>query len=190
MGINCHWRKDNITSLIRPCIYNKGKVAWMGVRYGKTKAEVMALNYNETDDVLGFQKHGCLQYCLIPEGFVINLFLSVKNDAVDRAYLFDNIDKLSNNIEIEIEKLNKYNFLWNITDEKEKFTLDIKDCRGNQFIQFLKKYDKPGRESYLEIFYPPDDPCLSNEDILCNEILRCIKLLLPIYNNLVYRPKV
>ena len=35
LDIDCHWNPNNITSLIRPCQYNKGRVAWLGVRYGK-----------------------------------------------------------------------------------------------------------------------------------------------------------
>ena len=44
LGVNCHWRKDNISSLIRPCMYNHYRVNWMRGRYGKTEDEVKGLN--------------------------------------------------------------------------------------------------------------------------------------------------
>ena len=34
---------ETLTSLIRPCQYNKGRVAWLGVRYGKNEYEIKEL---------------------------------------------------------------------------------------------------------------------------------------------------
>jgi HKD family nuclease len=40
MGIACHKREDNITSLITPCVFNHHTVAWNGVRYGKHRKKL------------------------------------------------------------------------------------------------------------------------------------------------------
>jgi HKD family nuclease len=64
LGVYCHWNPKHISSLIRPCEYNRGRVGWLGIRYGKSKKEVDVLNQyldaNEKDEIKGFQKHACL----------------------------------------------------------------------------------------------------------------------------------
>ena len=190
MGIECHWRTENITSLINPCIFNKGMVGWMGIRYGKTKNEVTALNFNAEDSTIGFQKHACLQYCIIPSGFEINLFLAVKHDAIDRAYMHENLKKLQPKIEKEIYKLKGYGMKWEIYDEEmdEYFIFDIDNEDEDTFCEYFKKNDKDGRESFLKLFYEADDIRIESIDNICNEIIKYLKILLPLYNTMVYRP--
>jgi uncharacterized protein YktB (UPF0637 family) len=193
LGISCHKRPDNVTSLIIPSVYNHYMVAWMGVRYGKTPKEIDALNYGaEKDDIYGFQKHGCLQFCLVDNGFEVNLFFAVKNDAVDRDYIGENIKKLKPKIEIELEKLQGYGMKWVINDDftGERFYFDIDTQASSAFFDYFKKYDQPGRESYLLVYYPPDDEVLKTLDDICIEVLETIKLLVPLYNTMVYRPQV
>ena len=189
MGIECHWRPENITSLINPCVFNKGRVGWMGIRYGKTKGEVAALNFNAEDLTIGFQKHACLQYCIIPSGFEINLFLAVKHDAIDRAYLHENLKKLQPKIEKEIAKLKGYSMTWEIYDEEidENFTFDIDNEDDGSFCEYFKKNDRDGRESFLKLLYEADDSRIENIDSIGKEIVKYIKVLLPLYNSMVYR---
>lgn len=191
MGIECHWRAENITSLIKPCVYNKGRVGWMGVRYGKTKDEVMALNHNAEDLTIGFQKHACLQYCIVPTGFEINLFLAVKHDAIDRAYMHEQLYRLKPKIEKELVKLKGNNMTWEIYDEElsKAFSFDIDSEDEANFCNYFKKYDQDGRESFLKIFYEADDHKIKSIDNICKEIIKYIKLLLPLYNSMVFRPK-
>ncbi|MDA8227753.1 MAG: phospholipase D family protein [Desulfitobacterium hafniense] len=195
LGVNCHWNPKHVTSVIRPCVYNKGRVGWLGIRYGKTKKEVDILNqwldYKEKDEIKGFQKHGCLQFCIVPKGFEINLFLAVRHDAIDRAYVQEKMDQLEPRITKEISKLQGYGMTWEIyndaTDEYHYFEIDNEEAEG--FCKFIQKYDRDGFESYLKLFYPADDKALSNIDSISDEIINYITLLKPLYNAMVWRPK-
>ena len=37
-NLHNHWRNENITSLIYPCVFNLGRVNWLGIRYGRSKS--------------------------------------------------------------------------------------------------------------------------------------------------------
>lgn len=196
LGINCHWNPKNISSMIKPCEYNRGKVGWIGVRYGKTKKEVDVVNEclgkNEKDEIKGFQKHGCLQYCIVPEGFEINLFLAVRHDAIDRAHVQEKMSQLKPRITKEISKLQGYEMTWEIHNEAadEYYSFDIDNDDPEDFCKFLLKYDRDGCESYLKIFYPANDDALYDIDSISYEITTYIKMLMPLYNALVWRPQV
>ena len=186
-----HWRKSNITSLITLNQYNFYRVAWMGVRYGKSKEQIDELNYGagKGDDIFGFQKHACLQYCIASNGFEVNLFHAVKNGAVDRGYLDKNLEKLAPKIIEEVEKLKGEGCYWTITgdglDEPEYFYFDDED--GESFINYYKKYDKEGRESFLSYYLEPDDEVLEDIDSISEFILEKFEKLLPLYNLLSLR---
>lgn len=196
LGVNCHWNQKNISSILKPCEYNRGKVGWIGVRYGKTKKEVDAVNEflgkNEKDEIKGFQKHGCLQFCIVPNGFEINLFLAVRHDAIDRGHVQDNMNQLKSKITKEISKLQGYEMTWEIYNEAvdEYYSFDIDKDDPEDFCKFLFKYDRDGCESYLKIFYPADDEALYDIDSISFEITTYIKMLMPLYNVLVWRPPV
>lgn len=196
LNINSHWNPQHITSVIYPCEYNKGRVNWLGVRYGKTKSEIdvlnMHLDHNDKDEVRGFQKHGCLQYCIVPEGIEINLFLAVKHDAIDRAHIQDNMKKLQPKIEVELQKLKGYGMKWQIYNEydDEWNTFDIDNQNANEFCGFLRKYDIDGSRSCLVILYDADDERIKTKDNLCKEIIRNFNLIISLYNVMVWRPKI
>lgn len=194
LGIAHHKRKDNITSLIIPHPINQNSVGWLGVRYGKTPPEVDVLNMgkDKDDDIYGFQKHGCLQYSIGSEGFEINLFLAVRHDAIDRAYLHENLVKLKKKIESELAKLKGYGMEWviwnNDIDEPIVFDIDSEDT--TTFCDFFKENDTDGRESFLRKYYEPDNDILKTKETISAEIIKVMKILLPLYNAMVWRPRV
>jgi len=194
LGIAHHKRKENITSLIIPHPINQYSVGWLGVRYGKTPPEVDLLNMgkDKDDDIYGFQKHGCLQYSIGSEGFEINLFLAVRHNAIDRAYLHDNLGKLKPKIESELKKLKGYGMEWMIWDSTidDPIVFDVDSENPAAFCDFFIENDRDGRESYLRKYYEPDDAILQTKDTISEEILRIMKILLPLYNTLVWRPRV
>lgn len=196
LGLNCHWSSNNITSLIKPCVYNKERVGWIGIRYGKTKKEVDILNQGlsskEKDEIKGFQKHGCLQFCIVPSGFEINLFLAVRHDAIDRAHVQEHIIQLAPNITKEIYKLKGNGMSWEIYNDetKEHCVFNIDSDRADDFCKFLKKYDRNDCESYLKLFFKPDDENLIDINSISDNIIYYMTLLNPLYNTMVWRPKV
>jgi len=193
MGIQCHKRSANITSAIVPSEWNRGKVVWLGIRYGKTSREIDIINAGakkDDDNIYGFQKNGCLQYSIGGGGFEINLFLAVRNDAVDRAYLHENLQGLESEIISCMDKIKGKNMEWVIENESGEeliFEVDEKDVKD--FCKWFEENDKEGRLSYLRKSYWPDDKILKNINTIGIEIVANIKLLLPLYNTLVWRPK-
>ncbi|OUN51697.1 hypothetical protein B5G18_12505 [Clostridium perfringens] len=191
-NIHCHWITQNITSLIRPCEFNFGRVGWIGVRYGKSKEEIDILNIGSSkNESLGFQKHSCLQFSIIQNGFEINLFHAVRRDAVDRGYLHENINKLKDKIIIELDKLKGEGFKWIIHtgEENKDYVFNIDDEKSEDFIKFYNRYDEEGRESYLSYYLEPDDYRLENIDSISKVVVEKMKLLVPLYNLLAFRIK-
>lgn len=194
IGIAHHKRKENITSLIVPHPINQYSVGWLGVRYGKTPSEIDIVNMgkDKDDDIYGFQKHGCLQYSISSKGFEINLFLAVKHNAIDRDYLHNHLKEFKPKIEKELINLQGQGMEWIICDSTENkqdiFNIDEKDPK--EFYDYFKNHDMDGRESFLRKLYEPDDEILKNKDTICSEILRMMKMLLPLYNTIVWRPSI
>jgi hypothetical protein len=193
LGIACHKDKDYITSVIFPCKYNHYSVGWLGVRYGKTPREVDVLkaDKDKNDGAYSFQKHGCLQFSIGSEGFDVNLFLAVRHDAVDRLYLHQKLDELKPRIESELRKLRGEGMEWVIwdTEANQSITFDVDNNSPAAFCDFFEANDQDGRESYLRKFYAPYDEILISKDAICTEVLRVMKLLLPLYNTVVWRPE-
>ena len=196
LGLDCHWNPKHISSMIRPCEYNRGRVGWLGIRYGKSKKEVDVVNQwldaNEKDEIKGFQKHGCLQFCIIPDGFEINFFLAVRHDAIDRAHVQEKMNQLKPLIKKEIQKLKGYGMVWEIYNEEtdDYYVFQIDDEDANEFCNFLQKYDKDGCTSYLKLYYTVDDDALVDIKSICKEIITYFKKLIPLYNAMVWRPPV
>ena len=195
LGVECHWNPDHITSMTRPCEFNKFKVAWMGVRYGKKKKEIDLLNQcleqRDRDEIKGFQKHGCLQFCIVPGGFEVNLFLAVRHDAVDRMHIKDRMPQLRQSITEEIRKLQGHHMTWEICTEglSEYDSFDIDNEEPEDFCDFLKK-DHDGCESYLRLFFEADDETLKTSDTIADAVVYYFELLAPLYNAMVWRPPV
>ena len=195
LGVECHWNPDHITSMTRPCEFNKFKVAWMGVRYGKKKKEIDLLNQcleqRDRDEIKGFQKHGCLQFCIVPGGFEVNLFLAVRHDAVDRMHIKDRMPQLRQSITEEIRKLQGHHMTWEICNEglSEYDSFDIDNEEPEDFCDFLKK-DHDGCESYLRLFFEADDEILKTSDTIADAVVYYFELLAPLYNAMVWRPSV
>lgn len=187
LGINCHWRKENISSLIRPCMYNHYSVDWMGVRYGKTEDEVKGLNVgvSSKDEELGFQKHACIQYAISPYGFEVNLFHSVPKEAIDRDYLHKKLIELDfrQSLEEELYKLKGYGFTWSIGSEE--FSFDDNDI--SEFCDFYLEHDCEGKFSSLSVLFAPDDDEIKDLYSICEVVKKYVKMLVPLYNLVSYR---
>jgi hypothetical protein len=194
LNLSCHWRKDNITSLIRPCVYNKGEVGWMGVRYGKSEVEIKTLNAGtqSKDEEFGFQKHACLQFSISSYGFEVNLFHAVSHDAVDRDYVHKMIgdNNYKKRIIGEIENLKGNNMVWKIfdtvnNDVEQQFVIDSENPKD--FIDFYKHYDIDGKESFLSYFVEPDNPQLKDTNSISSMILKKFPLYIPLYKLMAFR---
>lgn len=187
LDIDCHWNPNNITSLIRPCKYNKGKVEWLGVRYGKNEYEIKELNNNLTnkDEELGFQKHACIQYAIGASGFEVNLFHSVPNDAVDRGVIHNRLMDKSyrKKIENELRKLRGHGFYWNI--DGERFSIDNDDI--NTFYEYYIRNDCEGKFSSLCKFFEPDCIEIKDKNSICDVVTKYIEILIPLYNLVSFR---
>ena len=193
-NLNHHWRPENITSLIRPCDYNKGKVGWMCIRYGKTKYEVLELNKGvlSKDEEFGFQKHACLQFIIYKDGFDISLFHAVPHDAIDRSYVHGKVldNSFKRKLINEIKSLKGNEFVWHITDSNtdERYAYNIDDENPKYFIDFYNEYDMDGKESFLAFSLTPDDKKLKTINSLSKLILNKFSMLLPLYSLIAYRP--
>ena len=187
LDIDCHWNPNNITSLIRPCQYNKGRVAWLGVRYGKNEYEIKELNTNLTnkDEELGFQKHACIQYAIGSYGFEVNLFHSVPHDAVDRGVMHKRLmDKVyRKKIEDELRKLRGHGFYWDI--DGEQFSIDNDDI--STFYDYYISNDCEGKFSSLCKFFEPDDIEIKDKKSICDVVIKYVELLIPLYNLVSFR---
>jgi HKD family nuclease len=203
LNLNRHWSKKHITSLLNPSWYNHGRVSWIGIRYGKQRKEVQFLNtvYNYRDKQLmgdddgygNFQKHACMQFSFLQEGVSVGLFHAVANGAIDRYHLEENIDKLDKVIVKHIEILKGEGFTWSIYDGKndkviKDFQIDKEDAA--KFIDFYKKHDSEGLESFCTYHVLPDDPRLRDEHTIADLIFEKILVLKPIYDTIVFRPPI
>jgi len=190
MNLHCHRRKDNITSLIRPAVYNHHSVGWLGIRYGKSPNELEILNKGaEKDEILGFQKHSCLQFSITKRGFEINMFHAVPNDAVDRVHVHSKLADMAfvDNIIDKINCLKGNNLFWNIYENDTRIEFDIDNENGASFIDFYRKHDMSGRESFLSYSLEPDDPRIKDLHSIASLVVSKIKLLLPLYQAMSLR---
>lgn len=153
---------------------------------------VMNAGKEKEDDMYCFQKHGCLQLSIGNDGFDINLFLDVRHGAVDRAYLHEKLAEPKPKIESELVKLKGHGMEWVIGDNATDitFTFYIDSEYPSVFCDFFKANDMEGRESYLRKYYEPDDAVLLTKETIGDEIQRVIKILLPLYNTVVWRPPI
>jgi HKD family nuclease len=192
INLYSHYSPIHTTSLIDPSPFNHHMVSWIGVRYGKNKKEIDFINHGaEKDSGIGFQKHACLQFSINPKYFEINLFHAVSSDAFDRMYLQENMHKLKDKIIFELKKLKGQGLQWVIyeyaTNNEEIFDID---CRNSaEFIDFYRKHDHEGRESFLAYRLEPNDVRLKDKDSISELIIEKFNIFLPLYNILALRPQ-
>ena len=215
-----HMNTNNITSLTFPCCYNKGKVNWLGVRYGKHPADIKDLNkivepYNTTrssnDPKYTFQKHACMQVNVGYSGVDIGIFHTVPDGAVDRLYLHEHIKnndtKLLTEIENELDNLKGYGFEWNIWDTTLENT-ELPQFGGVNYPEKIYKFDTENTESFLSwydkndkagcyssmlVHFPRYDTRIDKDNIV-NTVLAIFNQLYPLYKllswNIHYTGKV
>lgn len=189
MQLYNHSNPHNTTSLIFPCEFNKGKVNWLGVRYGKSPKAIRELNKivgtRDVDDPkYAFQKHACMQVNVGYNGVDIGIFHAVPNDAIDRAYLHEHIDKndikLLDQINQELNNLKGYGFEWNIWDTnlegvelpdfggsnlpEKVYRFDVEN--GEDFISWYSKNDRAGCYSSMLVHFPRYDTRVDENHIV------------------------
>ena len=190
-----------ITSLTTPCEFNKGKVSWLGIRYGKSEQHLNLLNYgieprwksgrdNEIDK-LGFQKYACLQVDVDYSGVDVGIYHAVPHDALDRAYLHDNIDKKSSEIINALSKIRFKGYEWSIydpdTDTVEIFYFDKRPLED--FIKWYKTNDKDGTYSFMLKHFPRYDFRISR-DYIEDTCFDVINELYELYHIISWQPNI
>lgn len=194
LGLQCHKRTQNITSLIVPCDFNKNRVGWIGVRYGKSPAEVDYLNdgAGNKNDQFAFQKHACLQFSITQSGFEVNLFHAVANGAFDRKYVHEKLIKepaYKGQLVDAIQQLQGEGFVWQIYDSNtdQFFNFNVDERNSNEFIKFYTEHDQEGRESFLSYVFEPDRDEIKTIRAIEDSVLSKMKLLLPLYKLMALR---
>ena len=191
-GIYPHWNKQNITSAIIPMEFNRFKVNWLGVRYGKSHDFIKYISESIEDkaDEFSFPKHACIQYNLTPEGFEINLFHAVRHKAIDRGFLHGGIiDEKSVEIVNAIRKLKGKGYRW-IINREGSISFNIDTEKSEKFIDFYKNNDEDGYESYLCYFIVPNDTRLKDIESISELILDKIDEILALYWLLSWNGKI
>ena len=211
-----HSNPKNTTSLIFPCWYNKGKVNWLGIRYGKHPTDIRDLNKivggrSNEDPKYAFQKHACMQVNVGYNGIDIGIFHAVPKEAVDRLYLHDHIDNndttLLDKINNELAKLKGFGYEWNIWDTSLE-GVELPDFDGvnipekvykfdneneQDFISWYSKNDKSDCYSSMLVHFPRYDERISSENIV-ETIVTIFEQLYPLYKliswNIHYTGKV
>ena len=171
MDLHNHPNKKNITSMTVPCEYNKGHVNWLGVRYGKSEKHLSLLNYGLTyadkDDKLGFQKYACMQVNVCYSGVNIGIYHAVPNDALDRAYLHENIGTKADNIIAELNRIRFKGYKWSIWNPiiGEEIVFDFDNIDPKEFIDWYKINDKVGTYSSMLVHFPRNDERISADNL-------------------------
>ena len=180
IGLDHHWVDQYITSQPEPNPTNEYKVNWIGVRYFKKNTVKQIKKLKLAGDGFGAPKYSCIQFSLFDEGFTINLFHAVKNGAVDRDFLKNQMTNLNfrKRLIACIESLKGNNLVWHASNVEFKF--DKED--SSNFIEYYKENDKEGTESFLSYLIPPDDIILKDVNSICETVVEKTKLLLPMLN--------
>lgn len=194
MDLHNHPNRKNITSMTVPCEYNKGHVSWLGVRYGKSEKHLSLLNYGLTyadkEDKLGFQKYACMQVDVCYSGVDIGIYHAVPNDALDRAYLHDNIDKKADDIIAELNKIRFNGYKWSIWNPliEEEIVFDFDNIDPKEFINWYKLNDSVGTYSSMLVHFPRNDERIS-ADNLEDTCFKIFSELYGLYQLLSWQPK-
>lgn len=200
LNLSTHKSSEHITSLAYPCFFNRYRVDWLGIRYGRNARDIQDLeevinnipNYQRTreDKRLGFQKYACLQVNICYTGVEIGIFHSVPDFAVDRMYMHEHLDnkELQNKIIEEIRKLKGYGYVWEISNEDVVYPFDFDKEDPKDFIKFYKDNDKDGCWSMMLKHFPRYDERINKQNIV-NTALEIITDLKPLYELVIWKRK-
>ena len=193
IGLYNHWNDENITSSISPNMFNHYKVNWIGVRFGRSKKEIDELNNDEIKN-FSFHKYACMQFSISLECFEIGIYHAVASDAVDRKFLRqeleNNTNQIRNKIVEELKKLKGNGLEWSIwSPYKEQsniiFSLDRDDIE--KFPEFYLENDNDGSHSSIMFRFSPNDERLKTKESISELIIEKFKILLPLYNTIIWR---
>lgn len=202
LDLHNHYNPNNITSVIMPCDFNKFKVNWLGVRYGRSKRQLSQLNYGlsaynkeDKDDILGFQKYACMQINIDNAGVDVGMYFAVPHGSVDREYLRQVIlDDLKYPIIEELQKLKGFGYvwsLWNTNIDKQlipdfscinpispesSFSIDHQDVK--EFPEWWYKNDVDGCYSSMLVHFPRWDERISKDNI----VETCVRVISHLYD--------
>jgi HKD family nuclease len=189
-----HWASKRnpelITSQIIRSEYNHKRLSWICLRYGKHKKDAI-IEGSSAERYEIFIKHACMQVSVVGDGVQIGLFHATANGAIDRDYLKEGkIDTQRDKIHQEIKKLQGEKLVWHIYDPNSdksmhKFEIDKEDpyC----FVDFYKKYDKEGYESFCIYHMLPNDKHIKTKESIIQIAKEKIAKLYPLYRLMTWR---
>ncbi|MDR9855632.1 phospholipase D family protein [Paenibacillus sp. VCA1] len=187
LNLHNHWASSKnpkwTTSQIEPSSYNHDRVSWICVRYGKHKKNAL-LGGGSAEHYESFVKHACMQVTVVEDGIQIGLFHATANGAIDRNYLRSKIDSLRDEIHYQIAKLRGEQLVWHIYDPKANRTIrsfKIDEENPNDFVDFYKKYDAEGYESFCISQLQPDDENLKTVSTIVQIAKGKIEKMHPLY---------
>ena len=181
----------------RPVPYNKGKVDWMGIRYGR-KTDIDDLNFGITnkDQKIGFQKYTCFQIDVAQYGLEVGIFHAVPHDSIDRMNMHEKLrdDEFRSGLVNILKQIEGYGFVWSISpkgtgtpeDVEHIFNFDIDEIET--FPDFYEKYDVDGTYSSLLYRFPKWDRRVLKENIT-KSCLDIFDLLYPVYDYIKWKRK-
>lgn len=172
-----------ITSQISPSEFNHKRLSWICVRYGKHKNNAK-IGGGMSEHYESFIKHACMQVSVVAEGVQIGLFHATANGAIDRDYLKSNMDRLKDDLILQIDNLRGEQLVWHIYDPKsdksiKSFDIDRED--PNAFVDFYKTYDREGFESFCIYHMKPNDEHLKTKESLVRIAKEKMMKLHPLY---------
>ena len=100
-------------------------------------------------------------------GVDVGIYHAVPHQALDRAYLHQNIDKLQKRLVKEISCLKFKGYAWKIwnTEKQEEYVFDFDNRPAEEFIEWYKQYDEDGTYSSMLKHFPRYDMNISAENI-------------------------
>lgn len=187
INLHNHWASGRnpelITSQISPSEFNHKRLSWICVRYGKHKNNAK-IGGGLSEHYESFIKHACMQVSVVAEGVQIGLFHATANGAIDRDYLKSNMDRLQDDLILQIANLKGEQLVWHIYDPKsdtsiKSFDIDREDPKA--FIDFYKTYDREGFESFCIYHMKPNDEHLKTKESLVRIAKEKMMKLHPLY---------
>ncbi|WP_342598780.1 phospholipase D family protein [Psychrobacillus sp. FSL H8-0483] len=189
-----HYRPEHLTSGIDPSPFNFYRVTGIWMRYGKDKSELDFFGQKgfgeKSSPYQQFHKHACLQLSIGSEGLNVGMFHSTASDGVDRGHVDDHWYEVKQKIENIYNDITGYEFVWHIYSNRENrlhayFAID--SGTAQEFIDFYRKYDMDGFESFCMRHYDVDDERIKTERNIINEVYETFEAILPLYKAMTFR---